>query len=141
MVNRSASDDSFLPQNITAEQAWDMMQQNKNIALVDVRTTQETQHEGVIDNQQSNTPTHYIQWRTLPGMEKNPHFIDDLKKHNPDTSTLLLFLCKAGVRSVEAGCTAIENGYQHCFNIIGGTGDASMHMGWKGANLPWGNRL
>lgn len=54
-----------------------------------------------------------------------PDHIDELPKDEP-----IVFVCKAGGRSARATAFALENGFQHVFNMQGGM------LRWNALGLP-----
>lgn len=131
MVLRTGNDSQIFPEDITAATAWNMLQSQDNIALIDVRTRHETHSEGQADISKSGQIYGHIEWRCLPDMHCNAHFFDQLNDIISDPSTTIIFLCKAGIRSTDAGIKAIENGYNNCYNLLGGI------ESWQQEHLPW----
>lgn len=109
--------------------------------LVDVRTNAERDWVGKVD---IAAPQHQaVQWSLYPGSTPNPHFIDELSAV-ASKETIILFLCRSGVRSRHAAKLATESGYLQCFDILEGfegDRDANGHRktvaGWCKAGLPW----
>jgi rhodanese-related sulfurtransferase len=86
-----------------------------------------------------------IEWKRYPGMALNPDFLGQLRAA-ADPEDIVLFLCRAGIRSGEAAAMAAEDGYRLAFNIIEGfEGDKDDSErrgrvnGWRKAGLPWKN--
>ena len=78
-----------------------------------------------------------------PGGIPNPDFLPQLAQVATKDS-VLLFLCRSGVRSRHAAKLATEHGYTECFDILEGfegDKDAQGHRktvgGWCKAGLPW----
>ena len=111
---------SNLPLEILSAEAWRFMESNKDAVLVDVRTEMEWVNIGIADLRTLNRDVIKISWRLPPFMEVNAKFLEELNKIVPDTTVPLLFLCKAGGRSREAGTFAKQNGYTECYNISNG---------------------
>jgi rhodanese-related sulfurtransferase len=87
---------------------------------------------------------HKISWLFYPSMEVNKNFIEQLSSVTSDKTQKLAFLCKVGGRSYDAALTALGNGYENCYNIVGGfegdldeSGKRGNINGWKAENLPW----
>jgi len=85
-----------------------------------------------------------ISWKFYPSFERNERFLEQLAQEVPDNTTVLMFLCKTGGRSLDAALAATAYGYKTCYNISGGfEGDANERRqrgtvnGWKSANLAW----
>lgn len=126
---------------VTPQEAFDLIQGNPAVKLVDVRTKAERDWVGMV---QIPAGQHlFVQWNLYPEGKPNPQFLEQLQQAaGPDE--VLLFLCRSGVRSKHAAKLATENGYRHCFDIIEGfegNKDAAGHRktleGWCKAGLPW----
>lgn len=127
---------------VTPEEAWNLLQENQEIVLVDVRTKAERDWVGCVDIPQAQH--HSVQWNLYPGGTPNPEFMAQLAEAVPDKETPILFLCRSGVRSQHGAKLATEHGYIHCYNILQGfegDKDANGHRktvgGWCNADLPW----
>jgi rhodanese-related sulfurtransferase len=126
---------------VTPQQAFTLLQADGKIKLIDVRTNAERDWVGRViapENQQGA-----VQWNLYPGGTPNPEFLNQLASIATKDS-VLLFLCRSGVRSRHAAKLATENGYLHCFDILEGfegDRDADGHRktvsGWCQAGLPW----
>jgi len=126
---------------VTPQEAWALLQANPGVKLVDVRTNAERDWVGAV----AISPAQHaaIQWNLYPGGAPNPDFLAQLSQA-ADKDTVLLFLCRSGVRSRHAAKLATENGYAQCFDILEGfegDKDAEGHRktvgGWCKAGLPW----
>ena len=116
-----------------AQQWW----QSGYATLVDVRTQAERDWVGYIPG------TSLIPWKLYPGMAVNPRFGDMLKSEIPAEKPVM-FLCRSGVRSIDAARHATTLGYRKAYNILEGfegDPDASKQRGhlngWRHAGLPW----
>lgn len=120
--------------NIIASDAYNLLKTNDNSIIVDVRTKEEWAL-GVPDLEGGNK-TCFISWKLSPNYEMNTAFKDqlELKIRNKDMS--LFFLCRSGVRSLEATKFAQKLGFKHCFNICDGFDGGIDGIGWKNSNLP-----
>ena len=127
---------------VTPEQAYQLLQQDSQFVLVDVRTNAERDWVGrVVINEQQH---HAVQWSLYPGGTPNPEFIAQLQAAVPDKNTPILFLCRSGVRSRHGAKLATENGYTACYDILQGFEGDKDHRGhrktvggWCSADLPW----
>ena len=125
-------------ENLTPQQAWDLMQQNTDAVLVDVRTKVEHAFVGhPID-------AVHIAWKEAPDWQVNAQFVNDVKKRVPDRNAPVLLLCRSGQRSLDAAKALEEAGYQRLVNIIDGfegSLDSLNHRGnlggWRFNGLPW----
>jgi rhodanese-related sulfurtransferase len=126
---------------VTPQEAYALLQEHPNAKLVDVRTNAERDWVGRVA---ISEPRHAaVQWSVYPGGTPNPDFVAQLSEV-ADKDTVLLFLCRSGVRSRHAAKLATENGYAHSFDILEGfegDKDAEGHRktvsGWCKAGLPW----
>jgi rhodanese-related sulfurtransferase len=126
---------------LTPQEAHALLQADATVKLVDVRTDAERDWIGrpAIAAAQHAA----VQWNIYPGGTPNPDFLTQLA-HAATPDTVLLFLCRSGVRSRHAAKLATENGYLHCFDILEGfegDRDVAGHRktlgGWCKAGLPW----
>lgn len=125
---------------VTPYEAFELLQNDTAVKLIDVRTNAERDWVGQV--QISSTQLHPIEWNLYP-TKLNPDFLTHLEKIT-SKETVLLFLCRSGVRSHSAAQLATQHGYLHCFNILEGfegDKDAKGHRktvsGWCHAGLPW----
>jgi len=130
--------------DVTAKQAWQILEENKAAILVDVRTTAEWAYVGLPDLSKLSKTCHLVSWVQFPDMSPNPNFLPALKSLQGDFSAPVLFLCRSGVRSIAAAIAATNAGYENCYNILEGfEGDADVTRhrgnvgGWKVENLDW----
>lgn len=122
---------------LTPTEAYAVWQAAPAAALVDVRTRAEWDWVGRVPD---SLP---IEWVLYPGNRPNAHFLDELKKQ-VDPESVVLFLCRSGVRSHHAAGLATQAGYSAAYNILEGfegDRDAEGHRGriggWRHAGLPW----
>lgn len=126
---------------VTPQEAFALLQADKDVRLVDVRTKAERDWVGQVD---LAAPQHVaVQWNLYPEGSPNPQFLEQLAAV-AEQQTVLLFLCRSGVRSRHAAKLATENGYTACYDILEGfegNKDAQGHRknieGWCKAGLPW----
>lgn len=130
--------------DLLPKDSWDILSREDKAYLVDVRTAAEWHYVGEPDLTGLKSELLKIEWRTLPNMDLNPSFADDLLKRVPDKSTNLIFLCRTGGRSGEAANKMATLGFANCFNVSHGfDGDLDFHdhrgrvSGWRADNLPW----
>lgn len=122
---------------LTPREAFDLLQTAPGAKLVDVRTRAEWDWVGRIPGAVE------IEWNQYPGGVRNPNFVAELKRQ-VDPESLVMFVCRSGVRSIAAATVASEHGYNNCYNVLEGfegDKDASGHRntigGWRRAGLPW----
>ena len=125
-------------ENLTPQQAWELLQQNASAVLVDVRTQMEHAYVG------HPIGAVHIPWKEAPGWEINSNFVADVKKLVPNNDAPILLLCRSGQRSLSAAKALEDAGYQHPINIIDGfEGSLDSHNrrgnlgGWRFCGLPW----
>lgn len=126
---------------VTPQEAYVLLQQHPRVKLIDVRTNAERDWVGRVALPEAKHAA--AQWNLYPGGTPNPQFLSQLNEV-ADKDTVLLFLCRSGVRSRHAAKAATEHGYAHCFDILEGfegDKDAEGHRktvgGWCKAGLPW----
>ncbi len=125
-------------ENLSPQQAWDLMQENESAVLVDVRTQVEYSYVG------HPVGAVHIPWKELPNWELNPNFVSEVRKAVPSDEAPVLLLCRSGQRSLAAASLLEQAGYRHLVNIVDGFEgplDKNNHRGniggWRFANLPW----
>jgi len=126
---------------VTPQEAYALLQADANIKLVDVRTNAERDWVGRVA---IGEPQHTaVQLNLYPGGSPNPEFLAQLAQYAAK-DTVLLFLCRSGVRSRHAATLATQNGYLHFFDILEGfegdkdqAGHRKTVSGWCQAGLPW----
>lgn len=123
--------------SLTPREAWEVLQHAPGAKLIDIRTRAELDWVGRIPNAIE------IEWQTYPGKQLNPYFSIELKRA-VDPESMLLFICRSGVRSLAAASAATAAGFPNCFNVLEGfEGDKDVHGhrgtvgGWRLAALPW----
>lgn len=118
--------------------AWVVLQATPGARLIDVRTQAEWQWVGHVPGSLG------IEWSTWPAGQRNALFAETLQQEVPDKATLLLFMCRSGVRSNGAATLAAELGYENVYNVLEGfegDKDDDDHRntigGWRFHGLPW----
>jgi rhodanese-related sulfurtransferase len=105
---------SFAYQDLNAKQFYEMMQKEKDVIILDVRTPQEYQ-EGHINNT-INIPVQIL------GQQ--------LDKLNNFKDKKILVYCRSGHRSAIASQTLDRAGFKNVYNLKGGLFE------WKASGLP-----
>lgn len=130
--------------DISVEETWRRLGDETSAVLVDVRTAAEWNFVGAPDLSGMGKQAVRVSWQTLPKMENNPTFLEQVRAQVTDTNASLLFLCRSGARSQAAAIAMTAAGYSKCFNVAGGFEgdlDGDRHRGvtggWKAAGLPW----
>lgn len=125
---------------LTPEEAWQVAQLAPAAKLVDVRSRAELDLVGRVPD------ASHIEWSFYPEWKPNPDFLAQLKMQI-DPESLVMFLCRTGVRSDKAANAAHKAGYNEVYNIEQGFEGETNHQteqrgginGWKAAGLPWTN--
>ena len=133
-------------EQISPQNAFELLKNQKNSVLIDVRTSEELSFVGVVNASSFENRLIFLAWQTLPQMQQNQNFANDLlAKVNIDNE--ILFLCRTGGRSNQSAQLASTLGFKKCYNIINGfEGDLNSQNhrglinGWKASNLPWEQR-
>lgn len=122
---------------LTPSEAYEVWQLAPSAKVVDVRTRAELNWVGRIPDAIE------IEWMSYPDNQTNTDFLAQLKRQ-VDPESLVMFICRSGVRSHKAACLAAEAGYSECINILEGfEGDVDANGqrgnlgGWRKAGLPW----
>ena len=93
-------------ENLNPRQAWDLLQQNADAVLVDVRTKLEHAFVG-------HPPgALHIAWKEAPDWQVNSKFVVEVEKVVPDRNAPVLLLCRSGQRSLDAAKALEAAGYQ-----------------------------
>jgi rhodanese-related sulfurtransferase len=118
-------------------EAQELLKMNTNARLVDVRSRAELEFVGRVPGSVE------IEWKSYPGMQPNPKFLDQLKAQVPVDSTVM-FLCRSGGRSHDTAVAATQAGYREAYNVLEGfegDRDTGGHRntvgGWRARGLPW----
>ena len=130
--------------DISASDAWRVLEGQANARLIDVRTSAEWAFVGLPDLSTLRRPVEQVEWQVYPSMQQNPNFVAEVERAGADKSAPLLFLCRSGGRSRLAAIAATAAGYTRAYNVAGGFEgdlDGERHRGrmngWKAAGLPW----
>lgn len=127
---------------VTPHEAYELLKCDPHVRLVDVRTNAERDWVGRVALPAEQHVA--VQWSVYPGGTPNPDFLGQLAAAVPGKETVIVFLCRSGVRSRHAAKAATEAGYSQCYDILEGfegDKDANGHRktvsGWCKAGLPW----
>lgn len=134
--------------DISASEAYSLLEQDKRAVLVDVRTKAEWAYVGAPDLSSLGKRALLIEWQEFPSMAVNPNFAASLENALRDKDAgrdaPVLFLCRSGARSRAAAIAMTRAGHTQCFNIADGFEgplDDERHRGavdgWKAQGLPW----
>jgi len=124
---------------MTPIEAFELLQVDPQILLIDVRTQAELALVGRVPGALN------IEWAFYPGMVPNPDFSEQLSKMVTKDRPVI-FMCRTGGRSHNAAVIAQKLGFNQAYNMLEGfEGEANELKqrttinGWKHANLPWTN--
>ncbi len=127
---------------VSPQEAFTLLQNDSKILLVDVRTNAERDWVGRVSISEAQHLA--VQWSLYPGGTPNPDFLAQLQASVPDKTSVILFLCRSGVRSRHGAKLATENGYTNCYDILQGfegdkdeQGHRKTVGGWCQNGLPW----
>ena len=129
--------------------AWDILSEDEQSVLVDVRSAPEWGFTGGPDLSGLGKDAVRVEWKTWPGMSPNPAFVGALMEAMPGLPSRLLFICRSGARSMQAAQAVAEalsakGTPVQCLNVAEGFEgdlDAERHRGglngWKARGLAW----
>lgn len=131
--------------DITPTEAWELLRDDPDAVLVDVRTDAEWRYVGVPDLREVGRQAALVEWVSYPSGRPNPQFLDQLASTGvtPGDGRTVVFLCRSGQRSIGAAQAATAAGYGPAYNVLegfeGATGPDGHrgHEGWRAAGLPW----
>ena len=126
---------------LTPTEAYHVLQCAPLARLVDVRSRQELDMVGEIPG------AVHIEWSFYPDWKPNPDFTAQLLMQ-VDRESLVMFICRSGIRSSDAAAIAAQAGFTESYNVLegfegvpeAGTGQRGKISGWKAAGLPWINK-
>ena len=132
--------------DVTPAEAWQVLTEDAQAVLVDVRTEVEWNLIGRPDLEGIGKEPVFLQWVKMGGVNKD--FVAELKaalqERDIATDAPVYFMCQSGGRSKMAAMQCTELGYTRCYNIADGfEGDLDEHRhrnsvsGWKVTGLPW----
>lgn len=131
---------------ISSLQAWDIVQSDAEVVLLDVRSQMEYEYVGHPVNAIN------IPWKEFPDWNVDPEFVDKVRQTLSKRQTTveqveeipILTICRSGARSRSAGEALIEQGFSQVYNIsdgFEGDRDDDHHRGtingWRYHNFPW----
>jgi rhodanese-related sulfurtransferase len=134
--------------DLSAVDAYSMLERDKSAVLVDVRTKAEWAYVGVPDLTEIGKETIFVEWQEFPTMKVAadfaPRLLEILRARGVSAEAPLLFLCRSGARSRAAAIALTKAGQEHCYNIAQGfegpLDDKQKRGavdGWKADGLPW----
>lgn len=134
------------PLNLTPNEAWQILKNDRRAILIDIRSTMEFlfvgHPQGAI----------HIPWIDEPDWEINPHFITSVRKlllggfscKQSQNCVPIILICRSGKRSLEAAKILLDGGLNLVYHIdegFEGDLDENHHRstlgGWRFNGLPW----
>ena len=127
-------------------EAHEILEQQENAVLIDVRSTMEYNFVGHPLN------AIHVPVKEPPGWDIQPEFVEKVRaflaEHRPENNQLddvpVLMLCRSGQRSALAGEMLIKNGFTSVYNVLEGfegdkdeNGHRNTINGWRFHRLPW----
>ena len=119
---------------IKSSEIKNLLNDNKNIELLDVRTQDEWDNVGKPDGEKLGLKTHFVTIVRSPDPSANKEFIEEVKKVI-DLNNDLLVMCKAGGRSMMAS-QLLSQEKINCINVSDGFEGNGEDPGWKNEGLP-----
>ena len=125
---------------ISLEDAWSMLTDDADAALIDVRTAAEWNFVGRPDLASIGKEVRLAEWTRFPDGSQNEGFVeqatDGLRSDQP-----ILLICRSGARSRAAAQRLEAAGFPKVYNVSAGfegdlDGNGHRHGGWK-EQLPW----
>ena len=134
------------PIGLSAQQAWQLLQEDHRAVLVDIRSTMEYLFVG------HPKGSVHVPWIDEPEWTVNPDFVTDIRKlllggaicTIDDGCAPVILICRSGKRTLEAGKALSEAGFNKVMHVNEGfEGDLdedhhrSTGNGWRFRGLPW----
>ena len=130
--------------DVTSAEAMEILRNNVDAVLLDVRTDAEWTFVGRPDLSSLGREPVLISWQTFPGMAPNGGFVDAVRRSVLSKDVPVLVMCRSGQRSKSAAIALTEAGYGDCRNISDGfegpkdeDGHRNTVSGWRASGLPW----
>jgi rhodanese-related sulfurtransferase len=128
---------------IRPKEAHEMLQNQKNAVLIDVRSTMEYEYVGHPIN------AIHVPIKEPPDWETNEDFVENVRsalkeQFSKTDDAILLMLCRSGARSAIGAEMLINEGYTNVYNVLEGfegdkdeKGHRNTVSGWRFHELPW----
>jgi rhodanese-related sulfurtransferase len=147
-AQRSSQSAAGYAGDLQASETWELLQNEPQARLVDVRTSAEWGFVGTPDLSGLGREVLCVEWQRYPSMAVNSDFVAEtkgaLQRAGANADTPLVFLCRSGARSRAAAMAMTNAGFSRAYNLAGGFEgdlDAERHRGtnngWKASGLPW----
>ena len=134
------------PTGLSAQQAWQLLQDDPRAVLVDIRSSMEFLFVG------HPKGSVHVPWIDEPDWTENPHFVSDIRKLLLGGAVCIVdegcapvvLICRSGKRSLEAGKALLKSGFNRVFHVEEGfegelndEHQRSSINGWRFRGLPW----
>lgn len=130
--------------DLSPAKAWELLSQDRQAVLIDVRTDPEWRFVGIPDLSSLGRQAAFVSWQVFPSMNVNDDFVSEVGAAAPDKDAPVLFICRSGARSRSAAMALTAAGYGAAYNVAEGfegdldqDGHRGQVGGWKVAGLPW----
>ena len=128
----------------TPDQAWQILSENSDAVLIDVRSEAEWAFVGTPDLVAIGKKTKFVALQSFPNMDVNTDFAQQAENTGIKPEAPVLFICRSGQRSRNAAIILAQRGYGRSYNVSEGfegalNGDCHRgdSGGWKFRGLPW----
>jgi len=129
--------------DLTPRQAWDLLAENEDAVLLDVRTHEEWTQIGVPDASTLGSAAAFVEWVGGPFRVPNPGFVEQAEAAGVAPGHPVVVICRSGARSAEAAEALTTAGLGPAYNVLEGfeghPGPDGLrgHSGWRAEGLPW----
>jgi rhodanese-related sulfurtransferase len=130
--------------DISPNLAWQLLEDDPDAVLIDVRTTPEWQFVGVPALESLGKKPLFLSWQEYPDMRPHEDFASAVAAEGIGLDQPVLLLCRSGQRSRAAAIALTAAGYARAYNVAEGfegslddDGHRGATGGWKRAGLPW----
>lgn len=128
--------------DVSPAEAWELLRDEEDAVLVDVRTQAEWAFVGVPELGEHGKRAIFAEWSSLSGGPNPAAFVEAITSQ-VDKDARVLLLCRSGQRSIAAAQALTAAGYEHAYNVLEGFEgplDEQAHRGgrgWRAEGLPW----
>lgn len=119
--------------NISASEAWELLEKKADAVIVDVRTQQEWEQIGLPDLAPIGKDVFRVTWKMSPDVDAGALFVSEFSRLQVAQNQPVLLLCRSGGRSQAAAMALTQAGFSRCLNVTGGFEGRS---GWLEQRLP-----
>lgn len=130
--------------DLSPEAAWEILRDQPDAVLIDVRTVPEWQFVGAPDLSAIGKDTLFIEWQHYPKMAINEGFADAVRAQGIKPEQTVISICRSGVRSIASSKALTAAGFTACYNVLEGfEGDKNEAAqrgtkgGWRYRGLAW----